>query len=476
MANSTAIVWYRNDLRLHDHIPLTQALNRFDIVVPVYCFDPRDFEKNSVKLPKTGPFRAKFLIETVSDLRGSFRKIGGDLVIRVGRPEVEIAKIAKQLKTSDVYAYETVPRDEYKSETGLKNFLGKRKLRLFSGNTLVGSDELPFKITDLPEVFTEFRKHIESVDEISSPLPAPNKMPALPSSLDTGSLPDLKTFGLNEVSEDERAVIKFRGGETEALERVNDYIWNDHALNDYKDTRNQLLGENYSSKLSAWLANGSLSARFVYKQIKEFEKKFAQNDSTFWMIFELLRRDYFYFTALRYGRKMMRSGGIKGKSGPWKYDKELFDLWIQGKTGVPFIDANMRELNSTGFMSARGRQNVASFLVNDLNVDWRMGGAYFESMLIDYSFGSNWNNWNNIAGVGNNQVDKPYYNILKQAQRYDPKGDYVRYWLPELRAIKDEKVHQVFRLSKYEQNQLDIHLGANYPWAITMPAAWIQYY
>ncbi|MEJ2053605.1 MAG: FAD-binding domain-containing protein, partial [Calditrichaceae bacterium] len=192
--------------------------------------------------------------------------------------------------------------------------------------------------------------------------------------------------------------------------------------------------------------------------------------------FELLRRDYFYFTALRYGRKMMRSGGIKGKSGPWKYDKELFDLWRQGKTGVPFIDANMRELNSTGFMSARGRQNVASFLVNDLNVDWRMGGAYFESMLIDYSFGSNWNNWNNIAGVGNNQVDKPYYNILKQAQRYDPKGDYVRYWLPELRAIKDEKVHQVFRLSKYEQNQLDIHLGANYPWAITMPAAWIQYY
>lgn len=174
--------------------------------------------------------------------------------------------------------------------------------------------------------------------------------------------------------------------------------------------------------------------------------------------------------------KLQRSGGIKGKTGPWRFDKELFNSWKYGKTGVPFIDANMSELNFTGFMSNRGRQNVASFLVKDLNVDWRLGAAYFESMLIDYNYGNNWGNWNYIAGVGNDPRENRYYNVLMQAQRYDPKGDYVRHWLPELRAIKNEKVHQVFRLTKHEQNLFDIHLGSSYPWAITMPAAWIQYY
>ena len=115
-------------------------------------------------------------------------------------------------------------------------------------------------------------------------------------------------------------------------------------------------------------------------------------------------------------------------------------------------------------MSNRGRQNVASFLVKDLNVDWRLGAAYFESMLIDYNYGNNWGNWNYIAGVGNDPRENRYYNVLMQAQRYDPKGDYVRHWLPELRAIKDE------------QNLFDIHLGSSYPWAVTMPATWIQYY
>ncbi len=476
MTGKTVILWFRNDLRLHDHIPLTQALSRFDNVVPFYCFDIRQFEKNSVELPQTGPFRAKFLIETVADLKKSLQNLGSDLIIRTGYSEKEIMKIVRQLNTHDVYAYETIPRDENKSESTLKNFLGKRKLRIFPGNTLISSDNLPFKISALPVIFTEFRKDIDKFCEIQMPLPAPIRMPAIPAGLDGGRIPTLQELGLSEIITDERAAFQFIGGEAEALDRVKYYIWQSDSIKQYKNTRNQLLGENYSSKFSPWLANGSLSARYVYHEVKKYEKQNIQNDSTFWLIYELLWKDFFHFTAMRYGKKLQRSGGIKGKTGAWRYDKELFVSWKNGKTGIPFIDANMRELNFTGFMSNRGRQNVASFLVKDLNVDWRLGGAYFESMLIDYSYGSNWGNWNYIAGVGNDPRKNRYFNVLMQAQRYDPRGDYVRHWLPELRAIKDEKIHQVFRLTRHEQNRLNIHLGSNYPWAITMPAAWIEYY
>jgi deoxyribodipyrimidine photo-lyase len=476
MTASTVIVWFRNDLRLHDHLPLTQALSRFENVVPFYCFDIRNFKKNSVKLPQTGPFRAKFLIESVADLKKSLKNLGSDLVIRIGYSENEIIKIARQFNIANVYTYDTIPHDENKSESTLKNFLGKRKLKKFHDNTLISSDKLPFKISDLPAIFTEFKKDVEKFCDIPTPLPVPIRMPSIPVGLDCGRIPTLQELGLSEIMPDERIAFKFIGGESEALNRVQDYIWQSPSIKQYKYTHNQLLGENYSSKFSPWLANGCLSARYVYHEIKNHEVQNIQNDSTFWLIYKLLWRDFFYFTAMRYGKKLQRSGGIKGKTGPWRFDKELFNSWKNGKTGVPFIDANMSELNLTGFMSNRGRQNVASFLVKDLNVDWRLGAAYFESMLIDYNYGNNWGNWNYIAGVGNDPRENRYYNVLMQAQRYDPKGDYVRHWLPELRAIKDEKVHQVFRLTKHEQNLFDIHLGSSYPWAVTMPATWIQYY
>lgn len=476
MGNSTVIVWFRNDLRLHDHVPLTQALEKYDNVVPVFCFDTRKFRKNNLGLQKTGPFRAKFLIESVEDLRKSLNNLGSNLIVRLGQPEKEIAKIARQLQTNDVYAYKSIPKDEQKTEAMLKQSLGKRKLKLFFGNTLITQEDLPYPLKALPDIFTEFRKTVQGRGLIKEPVAAPMSMPALPEGLDTGLIPTLNELNMPEPKADDRAVLDFVGGETFGLQRVKKYIWNTQSIQTYKDTRNGMLGENYSSKFSPWLANGSLSPKFIYSEIKHFEKDIIKNDSTFWLIFELLWRDYFQFTAMKYGKKMLRSGGIKGVSGSWRSDKELFTSWKEGKTGVPFIDANLRELNTTGFMSNRGRQNVASFLVKDLNVDWRMGAAYFESMLIDYDYGSNWGNWNYISGVGNDPRENRYFNILFQAQRYDPNGDYVRHWLPELSAIKTQKIHQVFRLTKHEQNEFDIHLGANYPWAITMPSSWIQYY
>ncbi len=115
----------------------------------------------------------------------------------------------------------------------------------------------------------------------------------------------------------------------------------------------------------------------------------------------------------------------------WKHDKAKFEAWINGKTGVPFIDANMKELQLTGFMSNRGRQNVASFLTKDLGIDWTWGATYFESQLIDYDVCNNWGNWNYVAGVGNDPREDHYFNIETQVEKYDKNGDYVKLWLSE---------------------------------------------
>jgi deoxyribodipyrimidine photo-lyase len=150
----------------------------------------------------------------------------------------------------------------------------------------------------------------------------------------------------------------------------------------------------------------------------------------------------------------------------WKEDWQRFELWRSGMTGFPLVDANMRELAATGFMSNRGRQNVASFLTKNLGIDWRMGAEYFESMLIDYDVCSNWGNWNYTAGVGNDARGFRFFNITKQAKDYDAKGNYVKHWCPELVTLPVSKVHEPWKLLPVEQQRFGVHLGVDYPNAI----------
>jgi deoxyribodipyrimidine photo-lyase len=209
-----------------------------------------------------------------------------------------------------------------------------------------------------------------------------------------------------------------------------------------------MLGESYSSKFSAWLAHGCISPRTIYWEVMRFEQEVKKNSSTYWLIFELIWRDYFRFVALKFGYRLFMSGGIRNERPPTHPNQNRIDAWTSGKTGIPFVDANMRELKETGFMSNRGRQNVASFLVKDLKQDWRIGAAYFEQELIDYDPSSNWGNWAYVAGVGNDPREDRYFNMLVQAARYDAKGDYVRHWLPELHAVPDHTVHKPWTQSK----------------------------
>jgi deoxyribodipyrimidine photo-lyase len=464
VVNSHILVWYRNDLRLHDHEPLHRAFPQAT-VIPVYCFDPRQFGRTSFGFAKTGAFRTQFLLESVADLRHSLQKIGSELVIRHGRPEQIIPQFVEQLNVTAVYAHQAVTSEETAVETLLQQELNRFDvpLKLFWGHTLYHLDDLPFNLRSIPEVFTTFRKQVEKHASINPAFPAPQSLPSLPSRIEPGELPTLADLGSAAPIQDLRAGLTFKGGETAGQARLTHYFWTQNRLRVYKETRNGMLAADDSSKFSPWLALGCLSPRYVYEQVQQYEHERVQNDSTYWLIFELLWRDYFHFIAAKHGNKIFYPSGLQGVSIPWKQDWQRFELWKTGNTGYPLVDANMRELAATGFMSNRGRQNVASFLTKNLGIDWRMGAEWFESQLLDYDVCSNWGNWNYTAGVGNDARGFRFFNILKQAKDYDPQGQYVKHWLPELAQIPGQMVHEPWKLSITQQKQYGVKLGVDYP-------------
>ena len=258
------------------------------------------------------------------------------------------------------------------------------------------------------------------------------------------------------------------------IDRLNSYFWQEDLLKVYKETRNGLLGADYSSKFSPWLAHGCLSPRYIFEEVKKYEAERKKNQSTYWLIFELIWRDYFRFVAKKYGNRIFLQSGIRNQNMEAKGSKRIFQKWINGETGIPFIDANMIELKQTGFMSNRGRQNVASFLVKDLKINWTWGASYFESVLLDYDPCSNWCNWNYVAGVGNDPRENRYFNILSQAERYDPKGLYVKHWLPVLENVPNNFVHTPTDLPKNQQQSCDMRAGTDYPLPLVSFKKWLH--
>jgi deoxyribodipyrimidine photo-lyase len=465
MSAKTIFIWYRNDLRLHDHTPLVRAIEQGAKVIPIYCFDDRHFGQTKFGFPKTGNFRAQFLMESVADLRESWRSIGSDLIIRRGLPEEIIPALATELNMTDLYYHRECTSEEIAVEKALESALKPLNVscKSFWGHTIHRLQDLPFNIANIPELFTKFRKDVERECRIPTPLAAPTKVPALPLAIDPGNLPTLADFGLETPQFEPRGVLAFHGGETAGMARLDEYFWKNDRLRVYKETRNGMLGANYSSKFSAWLALGCLSPRYICHQIDKYETDRIENDSTYWLFFELLWRDYFRLICAKHGKKIFHLSGLQGVNLVWKEDWTRFNLWREGKTGFPLIDANMRELATTGFMSNRGRQNVGSFLTKNLGIDWRMGAEWFESCLIDYDVCSNWGNWNYTAGVGNDARGFRFFNISKQSLDYDRDGRYVKHWLPELAQIPAAKVHEPWKLLPVEQERFGVKIGVDYP-------------
>jgi deoxyribodipyrimidine photo-lyase len=255
---------------------------------------------------------------------------------------------------------------------------------------------------------------------------------------------------------DTKSAHPFPGGETEAHKRL-DHIISSGAASNYHSTRNGLLGEDFSTKLSAYLALGSITARQIHATLVSFEDgtnpQFAstngysggENEGTKAIRFELLWRDYMHLCNRKFGPKLFALGGFKSDDQTlWASPsssadtRSIISRFTNGTTGMGLIDASLRELIHTGYTSNRARQNVASFLTKHLHVDWRIGAEWYECMLVDYDLSSNWGNWQYLAGVGNDpRGPTRIFNPVKQAFDYDPEGEYVKAWVPELRGLTE---------------------------------------
>jgi len=427
----TSLVWFRNDLRIHDNISLANAIESNNRVIALYCFDPRHFEVDQFGFKKTEKYRAKFLIETVTDLKNNLAQLNIPLFVYTIKPENCIPDLVENYQINHIFLQEEWTQEEVNVFNKVKGKLSKHiQISISYNQFLYHPKDIPFNVEQLPKVFTDFRKACEKQSTIRPETSFQNEKVNEETLENPTSIPSLSDLGFDDFEVHPNSAFPFKGGETEALQRLEDYFFNTKKLGVYKKTRNGLIGKDFSSKFSPWLANGSLSAKHIYYQIKRFEKEHFKNDSTYWLIFELIWRDYFKYVSLKFGNQIFNIGGILNKDYDWSKNQQKTNDWINGKTSEPFVNANMIELKKTGWMSNRGRQNVASYFAKLMELDWRIGAAYFESLLLDYDVHSNYGNWMYVAGVGNDPRDRKF-NVKLQADRYDSNGKYQRLWLQD---------------------------------------------
>jgi deoxyribodipyrimidine photo-lyase len=422
-------VWFTNNLRISDNTLFFNAQKSKWEILPFYVFDTEESNKTHYGFRKIGKYRAQFLIESLENLRSHLNKVGSNIKILKIPSKTSLIDTLSSFGFTSIYIQEPVWIDEKKYVQNLALELQKKWIRLILvwDHTLIHPSDLPFSIHELPKIFTEFRKQVEKNLHIESPLSIVTPIKTMLQD-NWWEIPSLSDFWYEHFESDARSVLNFKWGEDEAQKRLKHYLWDSNSLAKYKETRNGLIGPDYSSKFSPWLAHGCISPRQIYAEVKKYEKNRVKNDSTYWLVFELLWRDFFQFVMLQ--NPMIFFSDFPEERFIYKNqnEKNIFEKWREGKLLVPFVDANMKELKHTGFMSNRGRQNVASYLKNDLKLDWRLGAMYFEQELIDYDVASNWGNWAYVAGVGNDPRDNRYFNIERQQSMYDSEGKYRELW------------------------------------------------
>ncbi|GGD44631.1 DASH family cryptochrome [Muriicola marianensis] len=423
------LLWFRNDLRVADNLSLLKAC-REERVLAVYCLDPALFEPGEFGFRRMEKFRARFLLESLEDLRSNLTALNISLLVYFRPAEEIIPALVSKYSIQKIFLQKEWTRDE---TVELKKVQGKcppeTEFVESYDQFLFHPDDIPFReFNSIPEVFTQFRKACEKSVKVRPLTQIPESKPESNLLPESTPLPSLEDLGFAPFEIHPHSAFPFSGGESAGGKRIQEYFWETGKLAYYKKTRNGLVGKDYSSKLSPWLANGSLSAKTVYWEVKRFEKEVKKNQDTYWLIFELIWRDYFKYVSLKHGDRIFHLGGILRKEYSWGNSEAAKKDWIQGRTSEPFVNANMVELASTGWMSNRGRQNVASYWAKELEQDWRIGASYFEAMLLDYDVHSNWGNWMYNSGVGNDPRDRKF-NIQRQANQYDPNGKFQNRWL-----------------------------------------------
>ncbi len=423
------IIRFTNNLRIKDNESLVKIQQENLPFLAVYVFDSDFYQERQFGFRKIGKFRTQFLLETVLDLEKNLEQIGVPFVKKFGKTAEIFQEIGEHFEIETIFCQEEWTRDEIRLQKKVETFLPTTGWSKSYSQLMLQPDFVFHKIEKTPIQFTTFRQKIEKHITVREKFNSfkIEKNPNIESKIKSDEI-HLKLLGFEDFEKHPSSAFPFSGGETEVLKRLNAYFFEHQNLSTYKETRNGMIGLDYSSKFSAWLANGSLSPVSVYHEIKKYEAEFGSNESTYWLVFELLWREFFKYVSMQHRDEIFQIRGILGKTYHYDADENIVQRWIHGKTDSDFINANMNEIRETGFMSNRGRQNVASYFCKILNQDWRIGAAYFEETLIDYDVHSNYGNWMYGAGVGNDPRNRTF-NPEKQAEQYDNDFQYRNLWL-----------------------------------------------
>ena len=421
-----ALYWFRNDLRLIDNPAFSEACSRAERLVPVYVMAGDEQVPTRWGFPRWGGHRRHFRNQAIAGLKAALQARGSDLIVLKGEPTAVLTALARSCGADTLFCERIAAPEEVDQVQALRASHLTVEDRWQS--SLLNPADLPFEIARLPGVFTPFRQAVEKADvRPRAAIPAPETIPPLPQAhlprdevVEPAGQPDARSsFPYDDA--------RFDGSETAALAHVDRYFGGPLPRS-YKTTRNGLSGTDYSTKLSPWLASGALSPRTVHEALLGHEAQFGGSDGSRWIVFELLWRDYFRFSSLKHGTRLFRHNGLSTLPYP-PHDPDAFSAWCSGQTGQPFVDAGMRELAATGYLSNRMRQIVASYLIHDLACDWRAGAAWFEAQLIDYDVCSNQGNWLYLAGRGTDPRQGRRFDPDYQARTHDPDGTYQKLWV-----------------------------------------------
>ncbi|MEZ8199588.1 DASH family cryptochrome [Vibrio splendidus] len=436
---------FTNDLRINDNQLLHCAAQRVEKLICVIV-EPTlvRFSADLAQEQSYGAHRQTFVSQSIANLESNLVKLGQQLVVirsnhlEPDTTEQTLSQIIATQHVTHFFANAHCGYDERRLIRSIQRQSPNLVMCLPHHSTLFDSHELPFELSKVPSSFTKFRKLVEHLDvnddeTVISRL-SPAVTPAQKSAISLFSSPN-----------DESAVTsEYLGGEDAGLAHLDNYFSHDYALN-YKQTRNAFDGIENSTKFSPWLALGCVSPKTIYRHLKQFEAEHGSNDSTYWIYFELLWREYFYWKCLSLGSSLFGDSSNRELYSPNSSatSNRDFAKWKSGNTNYPIVDACMRQLNTTGYMSNRGRQLAASCLIYELGIDWRHGAAYFESQLIDYDVASNWGNWAYIAGALRPQVSTQtnkqknanqaqpksrHFDLGKQTDMYDPDHAFINKW------------------------------------------------
>ncbi len=468
------IVWFRHDLRLRDNQALTDACEQCDVVLPVYVFDERLYnEKTSNNFRQIGIFRTQLILDAVNNLKKSLHEKNIDLIVRVGKAEEIIYEIANQVKSSWVYCNRERAPEEEEIQDKLEQKLWQigQELRFSRGKMLYHTGDLPFPVRHTPDTFAAFYREVGKIVPVRKPLPIPDKMLPYMGNVESEPIPTLHELGFKD-KEKPSDGFRFKGGESEALKKLEEFIKNNFKVSNLVSARKSK-DEVLFTQLSPYINTGVLSPKTLYENINHFmgNKYHSQRASN--IIHGLMKRDFMKLLEKKYKNKVFETGGIKGIE---QYDhldrNEKFDAWASAKTGIPIVDAYMRELNHTGFIDYEGRRILSQFLIEELNINWQLGAEYFQSILVDYNPCSNWGNWNIMAGVAFDNKEDRYVSVISKSKKLDPHGKFIKKWIPELSEITENSIHEPYKAKFEDLKSWNVELGKTYPKPIVDVDKW----